>query len=52
MWHHVAAELPSFSGSGVRPPVVFSSFWLEAFLIRALDHDNDSVQKFVLGQLM
>eukprot|EP00434_Breviolum_minutum_P041127 symbB.v1.2.036582.t1/scaffold5198.1/size29900/2 len=38
--------------SGVRPPVVFSSFWLEAFLIRALDHDNDSVQKFVLGQLM
>ena len=34
------------------PPAVFSSFWLEAFLVRALDHDNDSVQKFVLGQLM
>lgn len=32
--------------------MVFSAYWLEVFLVRALDHDNDSVQKFMLGQLM
>lgn len=34
------------------PPVIPSPGWLEVFLVRALDHDNDSVQKFALGQLM
>ncbi|CAJ1426972.1 unnamed protein product [Effrenium voratum] len=34
------------------PPAVLSPFWFEVFLLRALDHDNDTVQKFVLGQLM
>lgn len=32
--------------------MVFNPSWLEVFLVRALDHDNDSVQKFVLGKLM
>eukprot|EP00931_Biecheleriopsis_adriatica_P117177 TRINITY_DN92713_c0_g1_i1.p1 TRINITY_DN92713_c0_g1~~TRINITY_DN92713_c0_g1_i1.p1 ORF type:complete len:1761 (+),score=363.55 TRINITY_DN92713_c0_g1_i1:591-5285(+) len=34
------------------PPAVPGPAWLEIFLVRALDHDNDSVHKFVLGQLM
>ncbi|CAL1149002.1 unnamed protein product [Cladocopium goreaui] len=46
------SDLPKGARDDSRPPAVFSSFWLEAFLVRALDHDNDSVQKFVLGQLM
>ncbi|CAE7832121.1 TARBP1 [Symbiodinium sp. CCMP2592] len=40
------------AGAGQLAPCCFGAFWLEVFLIRALDHDNDSVQKFVLGQLM
>eukprot|EP00913_Durusdinium_trenchii_P001225 g1128.t1 len=43
------AELPKGS---CLPPMVFNPSWLEVFLVRALDHDNDSVQKFVLGKLM
>ncbi|CAE7262008.1 TARBP1 [Symbiodinium natans] len=45
------AELKK-GGASQLAPCCFGAFWLEVFLIRALDHDNDSVQKFVLGQLM
>ncbi|CAK0903124.1 unnamed protein product [Prorocentrum cordatum] len=41
-----------FSDPAQLPPALPGPQWFEVFLSRALDHGNDSVQKFVLGQLI
>mmetsp|Transcript_33085 Transcript_33085/g.65174 ORF Transcript_33085/g.65174 Transcript_33085/m.65174 type:complete len:1471 (+) Transcript_33085:56-4468(+) len=33
-------------------PAVLAPLWLEVFFARAFNHDNDSVQRFVLGQVL
>eukprot|EP00443_Scrippsiella_acuminata_P112122 CAMPEP_0115624218 /NCGR_PEP_ID=MMETSP0272-20121206/27184_1 /TAXON_ID=71861 /ORGANISM="Scrippsiella trochoidea, Strain CCMP3099" /LENGTH=1728 /DNA_ID=CAMNT_0003060473 /DNA_START=83 /DNA_END=5266 /DNA_ORIENTATION=+ len=42
----------SQSRGGRGPPALFAPSWLEVLLCRALAHDNDTVHRFVLGQLV
>lgn len=43
------ASAPGFKGW---PPALLSPQWLEVLFAHALAHDNDTVQKFVVGQLV